>query len=449
MIFLWALSGAACSSEPPEGENDDGTSWDVVADTDGASDAPVLEDVSTDSPGDSDSGPASDSTASDAPAADKIAPHPDAHPWCVEGSPVFSIPAEETAWTSQGFDRMAQVVVPGGGTIDIIAQDQVTDEMIVRARNIILFFLTDVPGSEYGADKTAVANKMAEQEALLMLPNGFHQEGNEPNLPGQPLYHDEMTVEGSDWYMNNNFEHRDASFEEIFHLVHDAGIGTFMPGALPDYQAELLAEAKAAIADGRWGIPVDPGVQDWLDELEAEDSLAQEYIASVIDSYYGYWGAWTEAPGGMWGIYIAKTREEVAQKDPAGKALLEKFLSPWLTYDAWISTSLQGQFSMTFDAQTPYTHKSQYLVNARLTGSNGSSLKGNGQDNVLRGNVGNNTIDGVGGHDTVVYCQLRSAYTVDKDGGGFIVNGPDGIDTLKNIESVHFLDGPVPAADLK
>ena len=29
---------------------------------------------------------------------------------------------------------------------------------------------------------------------------------------------------------------------------------------------------------------------DWIDELRDEGSLTQEYLASVIDSYYGLWG---------------------------------------------------------------------------------------------------------------------------------------------------------------
>ena len=125
---------------------------------------------------------------------------------------------------------------------------------------------------------------MADNGAALMMPNGAHEEWNEPPLDAQPLYAAETPVEGGAWFLNSNYEHRDAAFEEIFHLVHDMGIGTFMPRALPNYQSDLDSEARAAIADGRWGIPVEPGVEDWLEELEREDSLAQEYIASVIDS---------------------------------------------------------------------------------------------------------------------------------------------------------------------
>jgi hypothetical protein len=448
-LLLLLLTCTGCAED--EGGTQSDTSVDVITDAGSVQDTAGTDTVETDSA--FEDAAEADTTTQDAvePDADQPdipAPTGKEHPTCSAPYPVVPVPADKTQWISQGFTRMTQVTAPGGGTIDIIAQDKVTDQMIVRAKNILEFFLTTVPDSVYGAAKADVANKMAQNKALLMLPNGSHEEGNEPNLPGQPLYQNEMTVEGSDWYMNNDFEHRDASFEEIFHLVHDAGIGTWLPGALPAYQDELLTEAKLAIEDGRWGIPVDPFVKDWLEELAQEDSLAQEYIASVIDSYYGYWGPWTEAPGGMWGIYIAKTRAEVASKDPAGKTLLEKFLSPWLTYEAWIAAEHEGMFSMTFDPSEPYTYKSQYLLNARLTGTNGASLRGNDQENVLRGNEANNTIDGMGGDDTLVCCQSRAAYTFEKDGGGFIVTGPDGIDTIKNIEFVHFADGLVPASEL-
>ena len=248
-----------------------------------------------------------------------------------------------------------------------------------------------------------------------------------------------MTVEGSDWYMNNSWEHRDATFEEIFHLVHDAGIGTWLPGALPEYQSEMLAEAQAAIDDGRWGIPIGPGVEDWLEELAAEDSLAQEYIASVIDSYYGYWGAFDEAPGGMWGVYIAKTRAEIAELDPVGGELLEAFLPPMAGYEARLDPELEGVFSMEFDAEAPYTHKSQYLQNVTLTGTVASGLRGNAADNRLRGTGADNAIDGGDGTDTVVYCDDATAYEVSTASGVTTVSGPAGIDTLRNIERIQFL----------
>ncbi len=65
------------------------------------------------------------------------------------------------------------VMVPNGKAIHIIAQDKLSDNQIVRARSVLEHFLTPYPGSEYGgADKTAVANMMTENNATLLLLNG-------------------------------------------------------------------------------------------------------------------------------------------------------------------------------------------------------------------------------------------------------------------------------------
>lgn len=364
------------------------------------------------------------------------------HRSCLEDSDVIGpLPSDSDRYAAEGFTQYAEVLAPNGEPIRIYAQAGVNPLAIHRARNLLRFFLEDVADTMYGADKGAVANAMADNGAVLVMPEGAHEEGNEPNVPAQPLYEAETPVDGSTWYIDNDFEHRDAALEEIFHLVHDTGIGTDAPGALPDYQAALLAEAQAAIEDGRWGIPVDPQVGAWIEELTAEGSLAQEYIASVIDAYYGLWGPWTEAPGGMWGVYIAKTRAEVYASDAAGAALLEQFLPPVLDYEARLDPSFAGTFRMRFDEAEPYTHKSQYLVQVTLTGSADAAIEGNGYDNTLRGNAGDNSLDGGDGDDLAVYCGPRSAYAFEATEDGVRVDGPDGTDTLRNIERIHFADG--------
>ncbi|MEM6991599.1 MAG: hypothetical protein AAF721_13925 [Myxococcota bacterium] len=367
-----------------------------------------------------------------------------AHPSCLEDvGVILDTPASDAAFLAEGMTRYATVEAPDGGLIKIYAQDGVSELQIRRARSILQFFLTDVVDSMYGSDKGAVANAMVSNGAVLVLPNGEHQEGNEPDLEAQPLYWSETPVEGSVWYMTNDWEHRDAAYEEIFHLVHDTGIGTYVAGALPEYQSALDAEAREAIKDGRWG----GGEEEWLAELEAEGSLAQEYIASVLDSYYGLWGAWDETPGGMWGIYVAKTRAEIGTLDPDGLALIEAFLPSHLTYEARLDPELSGAFSMSFDAALPYTHKSQYLVNVTLTGTGDADLIGNDEDNTLRGNQGDNEIEGGLGEDTVVYCRVRSEYTMESAAGELTVTGPDGSDVLRGIERIHFADEIVTVDD--
>ena len=170
----------------------------------------------------------------------------------------------------------------------------------------------------------------------------------------------------------------------------------------------------------------------------------------MIDTYYGLWAAFDEAPGGMWGIYCAKTRDELTTKDPRGKALLEAFLPKMMHgYEALIDPNFEGTFSLTFDTEHPYTHKSRYYVDATLTGSKDSSITGNAEDNVLRGNHGNNALHGGQGHDVAVFSGPATQYIIRPD-ESFVtvrdsIQGRDGNDTLTSIEVLRFADGDVAA----
>ena len=346
---------------------------------------------------------------------------------------------EDSKYREEGFVKYTEVIAPNGKPIPIIAQNGVRDIALARCRNLLKFYLTNVPGSKYGSDKSKVANTMANNHAMLMMPEGAHREGHEPEIDAQPQFESETPVDGSHWYIHNDWDHRDAAFEEIFHLLHDNGIGTYKRGALPQYQKELKAEAIKAIKDGRWGIPIEPEVRDWIEELRDEDSLAQEYIASVIDSYYGLWAAFDENPGGMWGIYIAKTRDEIKEKDPNGFALLEAFLPPMMFgYESLIDPNFRGTFSLQYNEEFPYTYKSQYYVDATLTGSINSNRLGKDADNTLRGNSGNNILDGGEGNDTVIFQGKKEEYEITDNIVKDTIQGRDGTDTLISIESIQF-----------
>lgn len=345
----------------------------------------------------------------------------------------------------RNYTKFIAYPTPNGGHVYLVATDGMSDEQLLRAYNILDFYLTNVPGSQYGADKSSVANAMADNGAVLVLPGGADGESPTPNraLAGQPLYALEFPTEGSVAYINNDFDQRDAGFEEIFHLVHDYGIGTkYTPGVLQQtYQAEISTAMQNGLDSKLWGD--DPRAKDWIAELAAEGSLEQEYIASVLDSYYGYWGAWTEAPGGMWGIYAAKTREELRRVDPMGAALVPQFLSEELTYMARIDPAFEGIFDMSFDASKPYTHKSQYLTNVRLLGDNPSGIEGNSFDNIFIGNTAANVIDGKAGHDVVQFSGASSDYNVETTGVVTTVRSlgdPNNVDHLSNIEVLRFTD---------
>lgn len=344
----------------------------------------------------------------------------------------------------RNYSKFIAYPTPNGGRILLVATDGMSDEQLLRAYNILDFYLTDVPGSRYGSDKTAIANAMADNGAVLVMPGGA--DGDSPirnrALIGQPLYALEFPTEGSRAYITNDYEQRDAGFEEIFHMVHDTGIGTkYSQGVLnATYQAEITAAMNNSLQKSLWGRG-DRDTKNWLKELDQEGSLEQEYIASVLDSYYGYWGAWNETDGGMWGIYAAKTRDELRRIDPMGAALVPQFLSDTVTYMARIDPGFAGTFEMRFDPNQPYTYKSQYLVNARLLGDGASGLNGNDHDNILIGNAGDNRIDGKGGNDVVQYSIASTDIQIARRGNDIVISGPGiGSDVLSNIETLRFTD---------
>jgi len=359
------------------------------------------------------------------------------------------------------FTKYTKIQAPNGQAIHFIAQNALTDAQIVRARNILTFYLTDLPGSQYGSDKSAVMNKMGTNNAVLMLLNGS-DDGNPPEVDGQPLYQNEIAVEGHAWYTTNNYDHRDASFEEILHLMHDYGIGVDnngMPspyGALPDYQAEIRAAQDNADNNNFAIWPT--GQTNWYNELANENSLSQEYLASVVDSYYGLWEPWTDGNGmtGMWGLYIAKTRAEIQTEDPMGYALMPKYFSPNININMDIDPSFTGIFNLTRTPSEPYTYKSQYLQHVTLMGSNASGIKGNHLDNNLNGNAANNTLEGVKGDDIIdgkagediaIFTGARSEYTITNHTTHLIVNdlitNRDGMDKVINCETLQFTDQDV------
>ncbi len=355
---------------------------------------------------------------------------------------------------SKYYDKYIPYFVPNGKAILIVAADKVSDEQMLKAYNILDFYLTNT--ETY--NKEAVANAMADNGAVLNMPNGADGDGSTPDgaLMGQPLYQMEVPVAGSKWYQENDYEHRDAAYEEIFHMVHDYGIGTTQkPGALPELAQKIKSGMDVALpanqsdwgTKGLWGLES----KEWLVELSKEGSLEQEYIVGGIDSFYGLWEAYTESDKGMWGMYVPKNRQAVEEKDPIAYEVITTFLGENLTYMERVAPEFEGTFKMYLDDQEPYTYKSQYLQNARLTGDKNSSLEGNALDNILMGNKGNNKIDGKEGTDVVQFTGKSDEYTITKDGDTVIVKdtkGRDGENTLMNIEMLRFTDKDIETSSI-
>ena len=217
---------------------------------------------------------------------------------------------------------------------------------------------------------------------------------------------------------------------------HTACVLTNLTQATTINQPTFLTPA----GNGNWG----EAAQDWIEELAAEGSLTQEYLASLIDTYYGIWESYG---AGMWGLYkAASSREGIAKGDPEGWRLTQQFFSPFLTWMVYLDPSLTVTYSMTESGKNDYTRKSQYYLHATLLGENNSGLMGNEQDNCLAGNAGENVLDGGEGEDVAIFRGKVGEYEVNcADEGGCevvdTVEGRDGITKTEGIEVLSFIDG--------
>ncbi|ARP40245.1 hypothetical protein [Vibrio syngnathi] len=359
-----------------------------------------------------------------------------AAPSVVHGVTIEAVPSQFAEYSQAGYNRYVAVNAPNGKSIHILIMDRLSNYQIVKAVNVLNHYLTPVDGTKYGStdSKREIANAMANNGAILKLMNYYDDPRYNDELAGQPLFEEEIQVEGGEWYVQQNYrEHRDAAYEEILHLVHDYGIGVFNSPedavtALPEFQKEFNAIQRQALHHA-----YTPS-RDILEEWQEEVSVDQEYFAAVIDSYYGLWGAYNGK--GMWGVYQVKTRDDFSTEDPDAQSIVEQIFSPTLTYDAYIADTFTGTFKMKYDPATSYTHHSQYLTKLTLTGSNNTNVELNRFDNKVTGNLGTNT---------VITHGPKSEYQIhDLGNGKFQLNDTvvsrDGLNLLSSIEKVQFTD---------
>lgn len=357
----------------------------------------------------------------------------------ITSNKVVPIPSDVDPILVSIFSRYSKIIAPNGKPIHILAQSEVSDQQIIRARDILEFYLTDVPDSTYGRNKSVVANAMANRSASLLF---FNNESSRKyafeefsladlNLASQNLHATECFVEGSIDYANNPPGRQDKSFKNILHLVQKYGI---IP-SLSNYQSEIQTSANNARSAGIWA-------------ATDNDDATKEYYAAVIGVYYGLWADEREGVVESWGgKYQHNTRLALQLGDPAGYDLITKFFPEHLTYTAKIHPRFSGTFYLSLDPQLQYTCKSQYLIDATLTGVQSAHLVGNSLANTLQGNSGNNTLDGNKGIDAAIFQGKHADYTIfdlRKIEGRCVimdkVSGRDGTDTLVNIEFIKFSD---------
>ena len=343
--------------------------------------------------------------------------------------------------------RYTHVQTPNGDYIQFLIQDQITEEMVVHVRSVLESFLSNIPNSYYGSNKSSVANSIASSNAIMFLLNDEDEYESpylvalfDSGIKGQDLLSTEIFPEGVVEYNQNSA--RNATYEEILHFVHGYGIQP----AIPWMQTELIALMNQAIENDYYNPLSDLPVDDY----------DEEYLAMGLECYFGLW-AHNPNNDGYSGDneYAFNTRRAMELGDPQLYELIKDFFGETLLYTPLLPVDFEGTFSISYSPEIPYTHKSQYLNNVSLSGTLSADVLGNDKDNRLEGNsatnyfngrLGDDIIIGYQGIDRSIYSGIRDEYMLIPSGtildSSFqiidLIPNRDGIDTLHGIEELEF-----------
>lgn len=199
------------------------------------------------------------------------------------------------------FSKYIYLTASNQKRIDIFGTEGVSDEQMEYVRDIFNnYFNTE--GQLYSRSaKQIIANSMANKKSALVFFDTEEQyEDNilQVSLLGynvQDLYASESLNSGE----------RDASYEEILHLVHNYGISP----TLYQYQSQLSEAANNAVSRGLYTPPEDVGSADYDDE----------YFAAIMECFLGFWEG---TDGTFDGEYTPSSKQDMINQDPDGYALI-------------------------------------------------------------------------------------------------------------------------------
>lgn len=111
-----------------------------------------------------------------------------------------------------------------------------------------------------------------------------------------------------------------------------------------------------------------------------------------------------------------------------------------LTYGQLFSTST-GQLLSTFSGSLTFSFSNfGTALQPENMYSGADRINGNSYANTLAGYGGDDRIDGGGGTDTAIFFGLFSSHSIQKSGAAILTDGPDGSDTMLNVERLQFDD---------
>ncbi len=292
------------------------------------------------------------------------------------------------------FERYTHLPANNGHVIPILIQNNATIEQIHHVKKVLTSHLTDQPNLEWGSQKSAVMDSLAQSNAIIFLLNNEDEYENpdielliDAGIEGQDVLAIEIFPESTSEYIMST--ERDATYEEILHFVHGFGIQR----ALPAYQDALMAAMNEAIENNiynpLWDLP--------------EEDYDEEYLAMGFECYFGLWSHDPNNDGWCGDHeYAFINRDMMEVGDPLLFDLISNFFGETMEYEAIWAGPGGLDFFIQREETLDYTYRSQYLKNAKMIGESSINLIGNDFSNILIGNDGNNTISGYGGNDILV-----------------------------------------------
>jgi hypothetical protein len=200
------------------------------------------------------------------------------------------------------FSKYVYTTAPNGGRIEIFGTSGVSDDQMLYAREILVQYLT-CDGKIYKKKhKEAIANSMANKRTAIVFWDTEKQYEDNISKLSFSGYNLQDLYATESWDSGN----RDASYEEILHLVHNYGISP----TLFNFQKRIQEGNDDAIDKGLWN--PDKG------ELPKAD-FDDEYFAACMDCYLGLWN---KQGGTMGGSYKPSSRAEMKIQDPVGYQLI-------------------------------------------------------------------------------------------------------------------------------
>jgi hypothetical protein len=157
------------------------------------------------------------------------------------------------------------------------------------------------------------------------------------------------------------------------------------------------------------------------------------------------------------GQYVSESTSWVGDEPPVGQpvsgkifmsggfTILANFTMTSATSAVFTNLSLlrtstnETLYSMTGDLQVTGANIDQ-IINGTGILNGSDTINGNRFNNALRGYAGNDRIDGGAGTDTAYFSGTAGQSQIARNGSSITVTGPDGSDTLLNIERLRFDD---------